>query len=80
MNKDTVTDVLLFLNDASSYALVHWLNTHLYEIDQSFAQWHNNTLRIGDEVAHPGDYIAMMGDGSFRVLGKGSVIFIPKLD
>lgn len=79
MIENKITDASLFLNDASSYALLHWINTHLHEMGLPFAQWHNNTLRVGDDVAHPGDWIVRRGDGSFSVVGKAHIILLPDL-
>ena len=59
--KPVVIEAHQFLNDESSYALLHWINEGQYKIGGVFAKWHNNTLTIptweGDHKANVGDWI-----------------------
>ena len=60
----------IFLNDASSYDLLHWINQGQHkrgEVD--FASWVNSILTIptleGDHTASIGDYIIEGVNGEF---------------
>jgi hypothetical protein len=61
--KPVVIEAELFLNDETSYPLVHWINEGQYKRgeDVPFATWENGKLIIptleGDHEASVGDWI-----------------------
>ena len=59
--KPVVIEAHQFLNDESSYALLHWINEGQYKIGKVFASWHNDSLIIptlgGDHTAKRGDWV-----------------------
>jgi hypothetical protein len=58
-----------FLNDASSYDLLHWVNEAQHEAGREFAQWVNGVMLIptleGTMAANSGDYIIRGVAGEF---------------
>lgn len=58
-----------FLNDVSSYELLHWINTGQHKNGKPFATWHNDTLTVptleGEHIASVGDWIIKGVAGEF---------------
>ena len=58
-----------YLNDASSYELLHWINTNQNKNGKPFATWQNDTLTVptleGEHVASVGDWIIKGVAGEF---------------
>ena len=71
--KPIIIEAIQFLNDASSYDLLHWVNTGLYDRNPDpsviYAKWINDIMIIpspwGDKIARIGDWIIKDIDGSF---------------
>ena len=65
----TVVEAKQFLNDSSSYELLHWINTVQHKNDRPFVSWVNDHLIIptleGDVVAYVGDWIICGIDEEF---------------
>lgn len=59
--KPVVIEARQFLNDGSSYDLIHWINEGQHAIGREFARWHNNEIIVptleGQHIASPGDWI-----------------------
>ena len=59
--KPVVIEAHQFLNDESSYALLHWINEGQHKAGKEFAIWQNNAMVIptleGDHKANIGDWI-----------------------
>lgn len=58
-----------YLNDASSYELLHWINTGQNKNGKPFATWQNDTLTVptleGEHIASVGDWIIKGVAGEF---------------
>ena len=58
-----------YLNDASSYELLHWINEGQNANGKRFATWQNDTLTVptleGDHIASVGDWIICGVAGEF---------------
>ncbi len=58
-----------YLNDASSYEVLHWINEGQYEKGKRFATWENGTLTVptleGEHIASIGDWIIKGVAGEF---------------
>ena len=50
-----------YLNDASSYDVLHWINEGQHSNGKRFATWENDTLTVptleGEHIASVGDWI-----------------------
>lgn len=59
--KPVIVEARQFLNDASSYNLIVWINHGQHAIGREFASWRNHNIIVptleGDQVASPGDWI-----------------------
>jgi hypothetical protein len=67
-----VVEAAPFLNNATSYDLLHWVNTGQFERsgpDAAFARWENGALYVptdeGEMRASPGDWIIRGVKGEF---------------
>lgn len=58
-----------YLNDESSYLLLHWINEGQHEKGNRFADWANGVLTVptleGEHVASVGDWIIKGVAGEF---------------
>lgn len=58
-----------YLNDASSYELLHWINEGQHENGKGFATWNNDTIIVptleGKHIASVGDWIIKGVAGEF---------------
>jgi hypothetical protein len=58
-----------YLNDASSYELLHWINEGQYATRKQFANWANGVLTVptleGEHIASVGDWIIKGVAGEF---------------
>lgn len=69
--KPVVVEARQFLNDASSYHLLHWINENQFKrgADAPFATWVNGKMLIptleGDHTADIGDWIICGIAGEF---------------
>ena len=58
-----------YLNDASSYELLQWINTGQNKNCKPFATWQNDTLTVptleGEHIASVGDWIIKGVAGEF---------------
>ena len=67
--KPVVIEARQYLNDASSYPLLHWINEGQHKNVKRFADWTNGTLIVptleGEHVASVGDWIICGVQGEF---------------
>ena len=58
-----------FLNDESSYKVLHWINDEQYKKGKFFATWENGVLTIptleGNMTASAGDWVIRGVEGEF---------------
>lgn len=61
VKKRVAVEARQFLNDASSYELLQWINEGRYAAGLELARWHNNGIIVptleGQHIASPGDWI-----------------------
>jgi hypothetical protein len=67
--KPVVIEARPYLNDESSYALLHWINEGQHKTGKKFADWTNGVLTVptleGEHVASVGDWIICGVAGEF---------------
>ena len=67
--KPVVIEARQYLNDESSYALLHWINEGQHAKGKRFAEWTNGVLTVptleGEHVAGIGDWIIKGVAGEF---------------
>ncbi len=67
--KPVVIEARQFLNDETSYEVLHWVNESQHLGNAGFASWHNGFMLIptleGVHEANPGDWIIQGVAGEF---------------
>jgi len=67
--KPVVIEARQYLNDASGYELLHWINEGQFTAGRRFAEWVNGTLVVptleGEHIASEGDWIIKGVAGEF---------------